>query len=169
MPAGTHTLSLPKPILRVHEDSAREICLLWSADRPVWGPTATMPSVWSNLEYSAQEARPSAAPRPRGPGGASALWAAHAARPCLAVWADTARAQLPLPPSPATYGGPVQGRALAHRQSDLVGGWAVGAVPRAALGAVSDGVETLSRASRDLSGPCAVPWTGTHQDLAATH
>src|SRR5439155_18064868 len=31
MPAGTHTLSLPTPILRVHEDSAREICLLWSA------------------------------------------------------------------------------------------------------------------------------------------
>ena len=163
------TLTRNSGTIRMHEDFACEISLLSSKSVPFWFPTSPMQPLQTHLESVEEKARPSSSATFYWIAARCFLARADVERSCTALrWSFASGLELPVSSGSASFGLPAKSSEIA-RAADSSDRRALLSLQGSSLGAVFDGLETMSSKPRCLPGPAAFSWPGGDRLLVANH
>src|SRR3990172_851528 len=141
LPAISHTLIVYRRIIRVHEDFAREISVLWSQNLPLWLSASSVQPLQAHLANPQKKTRPQAlasfAPIP----ASSVAAEKDAEKSCSAHGPYSSSLEPPFSSGRAPVRVPTSRLALAGRSAGPCAGRPVLPLQWTSLGPVLDGVE----------------------------
>ena len=168
-PVISHALTLNRRIIHVHEFVAREISLLWSQNLSLWLSASSVQPLQAHVEHPQKKTRPQALASFAWISERSVVAGKDAEEPCSTYWAYSSSLESPFSSGHASTRVPTSRLACASRATGPSDRRALLSFQPTSLGAVFDGVETLSPKPRSFPGPSAVSWSGGDRLLVANH
>ena len=153
----------------MHEFVAREISLLCGQNLPLWLSASSVQPLQAHVEHPQKKTRPQALACVVPIFGRSAAARKNAEESCSTYWAYSSSLESPFSSGRAPVRVSTSGLARAGRATGPSDRRALLSIQPSSLGAVFDGVETLSSKPRSFSGPFAFSWSGGDRLLVANH
>lgn len=168
-PVISHALTLNRRIIHVHEFVAREISLLWGQNLPFWLSASSVQPLQAHVEHPQKKTRPQALACFVPIFGRSVAARKNSEESCSTYWAYSSSLESPFSSDYVPTRVPISRLACASRATGPSDRRALLSFQPTPLGAVFDGVETLSSKPRSLPGPFAFSWSGGDRLLVANH